>query len=324
MLNQYKHCLKQSAFVYQGDLLEKVDQISDAILDILNLLIANNQKIAESKIKELIEGFITDPFLVSDLDSSYSFRGLAPFIDFQSEGYSEIYQKMKREELTFFRVRTPKKEDDNCNITKIEDILHLPFSKRNIARAERFSVDEVPCLYLGTTTYVCSKECNWNEDKYLYASIFVPNEYGKKLKIFNLTISQYLINGINPPNKKSIRRQQLQNSFIKIFPLVIATSFRVPRYEKEEQCIKERKEVKYEYLISQALMRVLKELRIDGIAYLSMKGKNGLQYPIGVNIAFPAFDISEDKEYSQICKGFEVSKPIKFSGQREIASKKLY
>lgn len=110
MLNQYKHCLKQSAFVYQGDLLEKVDQISDAILDILNLLIANNQKIAESKIKELIEGFITDPFLVSDLDSSYSFRGLAPFIDFQSEGYSEIYQKMKREELTFLECVLPKRK----------------------------------------------------------------------------------------------------------------------------------------------------------------------------------------------------------------------
>ena len=89
----------------------------------------------------------------------------------------------------------------------------------------------------------------------LYASVFVPNEKGKKFKILNLTISQALINGMGDVDRK------LQNSMLKIFPLVIATSFSIKNDER----------IKYQYLISQILMKVANENGIDGIAYLSMK-----------------------------------------------------
>ena len=82
-----------------------------------------------------------------------------------------------------------------------------------------------------------------------------------------MTISQALINGIyerirddNNDNGRTLCK--LQNAMLKIFPLVIATSFSV---ESEE-------EMKYQYLLSQALMRVANRNGIDGIAYLSMKG----------------------------------------------------
>ena len=40
-------------------------------------------------------------------------------------------------------------------------------------------------------------------------------------------------------------------------------------------------------------MRCASRIGIDGIAYLSMKGKDEFQYPQGVNLAILATDISE-------------------------------
>lgn len=124
--------------------------------------------------------------------------------------------------------------------------------------------------------------------------MFVPNSIGKKLKILNLTISQALINGVyNKICCNYTIRRKIQNTMLKIFPLVIATSFSVNSDEK----------VKYQYLLSQALMREANKNGIDGISYLSMKGENEFQYPKGVNLAIPAIDISEKNNYSENAPG---------------------
>lgn len=48
------------------------------------------------------------------------------------------------------------------------------------ASSMRFNLKGKPALYLGTTTYVCSRECEWEEEKQeLYASVFVPDSRGK-------------------------------------------------------------------------------------------------------------------------------------------------
>ena len=89
-----------------------------------------------------------------------------------------------------------------------------------------------------------------------------------------MTISQALINGIYHKRiDNSEIKEKLQIMMLKIFPLIIATSFSVSEKNRE---------IKYEYLISQALMKVINEI---GIAYLSMKGKDEFQYPQGVNLA---------------------------------------
>lgn len=155
---------------------------------------------------------------------------------------------------------------------------------------------------------MCSRECDWIPDEEeLFVASFIPTERGSKLKILNLTISQALINGIyNKLVDKVDVRKNLQNSMLKVFPLVIATSFRINENGRK---------LKYEYLISQALMKVISELNIDGIAYLSMQGKNEFQYPHGVNLALPAFDISENKLYSKYCDMFDVTAPVLFNYQ---------
>lgn len=136
------------------------------------------------------------PFFVNELDKSYSFRGIAPYIDLQRNGYEDVYREMRDQELSFFRVRT-KKEIDKTDISKLTHIVHLPYAMKGSASNMRFSRVGCPCLYLGTTTYVCCKECGWDaSNEEMFAASFTPNEQGKKLRILNLTVSQALINGI--------------------------------------------------------------------------------------------------------------------------------
>lgn len=305
--NQYCKVVTKPAFVYEKGLVSDIRQNCDDILAVLQLLIDYKVAQAEELLKNFIDKFREDSFIVNELDNSYSFRGIAPFIELRSDGYENLYERMNNEKLTFFRARTRKK-GDNENISECQHMLHLPYEKKEKASAARFSRVGVPCLYLGTTSYVCSRECDWIPDEEeLFAASFIPNERGSKLKVLNLTISQALINGIyNKHVGIDNVKKGIQNSMLKIFPLVIATSFRINEKDRKR---------KYEYLISQALMKVISQSNIDGIAYLSMKGKNEFQYPHGVNLTLPAFDISENKPYSQYCEMFDVTAPVLFNYQ---------
>lgn len=304
-LLEYVECLNRPAFAYDKKTLEFIKNECKLILKIIDNLISGNDQCVGKMIEDMLSPFKEDSFFVSELDKSYSFRGIAPFDDLQRSEYDD-YAKMMDRELTFYRVRT-KNRDDKENITDIEHMLHLPYDLRDKADSMRFSVAGLPGLYLGTTTYVCSQECKWNEIDELYASVFVPNSTGKMLNILNLTVSQALINGIYNRNldKSNIIKCRLQNDMLKIFPLVIAISFSVKNDEK----------VKYQYLLSQALMQEANRNGIDGIAYLSMKGEDEFQYPQGVNLAIPAVDISEKNNYSEKCAGFNVSRPVMYSRQ---------
>lgn len=315
--NEYIDYLNRPAFAYEFGLIDIVKKECKMIIEALDKLINKEEQLAENILSKLFMLFDGDTFFISDLDKSYSFRGIAPFLELRSQGNDDIYESMLNKELTFFRVRTKKKEDKETIISDVEHMLHLPYDKRHKASSMRFSVEGKPGLYLGTTTYVCSNECRWNKEDELYSAIFIPNESGKKLKILNLTISQALINGMYnrgiDTGDTALRKYQLQVSMLKIFPIVLATSYDIEDNEN----------IKYQYLLSQMLMKIANKNGIDGIAYLSMQGKDEFQYPQGVNLAFPAYDISEKKQYSDICKGFDISKPI-FYEEQNCGKKKSY
>lgn len=270
----------------------------------LELKKGNDEK-AEGYLKEYLNAFLKDAFLVSELDKSYAFRGVAPLKRLWSAGYENEYEKNLATELTFFRTRTRGKKDGK-EIAELKDIVHIPYSLKSKATDMRFSRKEKPCLYLGTTSWICAKECQWDECKEeLFGAVFVPTPEGKKLKILNLTISQSLINGIQhyETSKDNIIRQELLKSIAKIYPLVLAISYTIKDQSRP---------IKYEYLISQCLMDIIHDIGIDGVAYLSAQGEDEFQYPQGVNLALPAYDIIEEKQFSMYCSMFSICKPQKY------------
>ena len=294
---------KKSCFD-ESNLYDKVEATCNLICLALDDLRCGKNEKGDEKVAELLKDYLKNEFAVSCLDKNYAFRGLAPYEDLHSSiREPEYYNKSLECDLSFYRARVVVKEEV---LSEIKDIISLPFSKRDLSGNLRFSVRGEVCLYLSTTSYCCAYECRWNDSdntKALYVSAFKFNDEGKNLKILNLTVSEPLINGIGKKNR--ICGKNLQCEMIKIFPLVLATSFVVDNNDKERERI--------EYLLSQSLIRVIKKLGVDGVAYLSKQGKDDFQYPHGVNLALPMGDISEEKEYSDLYRKCTCTKPVCFS-----------
>lgn len=297
IFEKYKKQINKIAFKYEKNLVNDVEKNCNEILKALETYLSGNKDKAKLIISGLINSYIDNPFWVSDLDKSYAFRGVAPFVDLHSKGYKEIYDNMMRGDIDFYRARYEPVEKDK------KQFLHIPYSLLNKVTEQRFSLKEQPCLYLGTTSYVCWIECRKPELEKFYIAGFRATELGKKLKIFNLVVSEPLVNGIYQKGSNEKFNKELQISMLKLLPIVFATSFSVDSESRQE---------KYEYIISQLIMQSLSELNIDGVAYLSKQGDNDFQYPQGVNLAIPALDISYEKEYGEVCSKFIITEPKGF------------
>lgn len=238
-------------------------------------------------------------FFVSELDKSYAFRGIAPFVNLQSTSYEEKYKEMNETPLDFFKARVGKVESR-------EGMLHIPFDKRGLIGTQRFSIAGIPCIYFGTTSYICWLELNKPANESFNVSSYKFNEKGEKFKILNLVISEPLINGVFNRGRDCENgvEKEIQIKMLKLFPLVLATSFTILEQDRK---------FKSEYIISQLIMRCLKELGIDGVAYLSKKGKDDFQYPHGVNLAIPVFEENQNEKYGKVCGCFSLSDPVNLS-----------
>ncbi len=254
---------------------ECVDKTHDNIdLILKSLKLYNNAKVCETKecIKKLLSDYCNKPYIIAPIDKNYAFRGMAP-VEIQpkeyinNNKYARLYNKMNEHPLYFFKARVAV---DSINR---KDMLHIPFDKRGVIATQRFSIAGVPCLYLATTSFGCWLEMGMPElDLFQVSAFKIPDS----MRVLNLCISQHTINGSTGGGY--VDEQELQNvcSLIEIFPLVIATSFRVQELNRS---------FKSEYIISQLLMQVVNDLEIAGIAYLSKKMEDGYAYPQTVNMA---------------------------------------
>lgn len=303
--------IDRPAFQKEGTLVSDVRSICKRIIEAFIKAKSGDLENAEKIVIEILKDYEKNPFAVTELDKSYAFRMVAPFDDLQQKWVPQKeYKTMMEGELNFFRGRVVAKTE---KLQTVEEINYLPYSKRTLANDMRFSSKGNICLYLGTTTYVCSKECRWDGGTRLYLSSFKFNDKGKALKILNMVVLEALLNGlISNPGESSYHRE-LHNTMIKIFPLAIATMYTI-RTPDEERKQKYNETNKAEYLLSQVLMTALNKAGIDGVAYLSRQGKNDFQYPQMVCLAIPVMGASEQNEYGELIKDFVMTSPVLFNG----------
>lgn len=241
---------------------------------------------AEKLIMEVLQKYIDSPFIVAPLNENYAFKGLAP-CRIQPSSYKnsfkEMYDEMQKDEIVLFRSRIA--------IERLErkDMLHIPLDQRGIVSTQRFSMPGIPCLYFATTSFGAWMEMGMPDTAIFQVSAFLlPNE----LSILNLCQQQLVIDGsaslINT-------EEELKNvyDFLEIFPLVIATSYRV---------LNTNRSFKSEYIISQLIMQVARKLGIDGVAYLSKRLDDYFAYPQCVNLAIliPYEQNNKTKYWSRI------------------------
>lgn len=256
-----------------------------------------NTKEAQDYILEILEKFKKDSFFVSDIDCSYAFRGSASVEEFRSKNHD--YNQQASVPLSFYRCRKGK-------ITDRVEMLHIPLTQRSKVGTSRFSLPGIPCLYLASTSYCC-----WNELDHpgeMSVAGFRLTEAGKKLKILNLVIPQSLINGSSALHTYE-KLPSISQKMLTLFPIVMATSITV---DPRKSC-----EYRPNYTISHLIMRCLKKLRIDGVAYLSAQSESEFEFPHCVNLALPVFSSSIEQKYGDICKSFEIAGPIYYDGEQK-------
>ena len=308
-LNNYKDYIKNLNFLSKNtidNIEHNINLIIGSVEDYYNANIAD----AKNKIFQLLDKYKSDNFIISELNKSFAFRSIVPFSDLLDEKkdvYINDYDKMNTYSLAFFRARI-----GNSAFEK-KDMLHIPFCNRELVSTQRFSIPGVPCLYLGTTSYVCWLEMDKPQDSIFNVSSFIPP---LDLKILNLVIDYRLVNKqlkvtIEINEDKKDYNINLLESMLEIFPLVYATSFTIKNKERR---------FKSEYIVSQLIMQCLSDLNIHGIAYASKKVVDSiLAFPQCINLAIPMkinkkFKIqNESDNYADMCQNILLTNPVNFS-----------
>lgn len=257
--------------------------------------------VAKLLIQDLIKAYLDEDFFVSEFDKSYAFRGIAPLKEQQKKfgydvAYKELYKAMNIVPISMFRGRISK-----MNL-EIKDMLHIPFNLREKVSTERYSMSGIPCLYLATTTLGCYLELGAPKYDTLYLSSFKVNN--SKMKLLNLCITQHTINGAAAGYVENYEIPHILN-LIKIFPLVIASSFVVNNNPTRS--------FKAEYIIPQLIMMSINELGIESVAYLSVHMPDFYAYPQCVNIAVPMVQNNFFNKYSEQLQYFTLTEPVCFS-----------
>jgi hypothetical protein len=190
------------------------------------------------------------------------------------------------------------------------DMFHVPFSARRKVGPQRFSIPGLPCLYLGSSTYICWEELDRPSlDSLCFSKVCL--RAGEKINIVNLSttasqISTWLKLYYDPTQTEATSYQTVVAAAVSraiCWPLVAACSIKV---------LDKQAPFKPEYIISQLLLQHVTSSRsYDGIMYRStMVGVEIAPDEKCVNLVFPCRDFSKPDYCEYLRSKFELTKPI--------------
>ncbi|MCM1301500.1 MAG: RES family NAD+ phosphorylase [Bacteroides cellulosilyticus] len=223
---------------------------------------------------------------------------------FNNLSYKKITPQTQQKDTIFFRART---FENKQNRTRL-DMFHIPFDQRHIIRTQRYSKPGYPCLYLGTTVYVCWKElqpCHF--DDLMISGFKVAEEF----RVYDLTV----------PKLEDYIPRKIGKTLLRL-PLIIACQIKV----KQDNAA-----FKPEYIIPQMLIEMIicnnrNELEngknktdlIWGILYSSTHKDR--DFPDGrkhlENIAIPVIESDKVAGYCDVLASlFHISAPLCYQSE---------
>lgn len=235
--------------------------------------------------------------------------GIANLTDFI---LSRIRGRIKYSEgIILYRIRS----SNNKYLTQ-EEIFHIPFEQRGKIRNQRFSINGLPCLYLGSSIYLCWEELNRPSFENLYVSKF---KLKRSPKILDLTFSINQAKQIlTKPNKDNAYNEFLLFNIVDkivIFPLIISCSI-INKGNNDP--------FKEEYIIPQILIEwINNEIGVDAIRYYSVSLPDyDLDNYLYTNYVFPVKNSIRNIGYcDSLSKMFELTKPISWNFAKSISGR---
>ena len=199
---------------------------------------------------------------------------------------------------------------------KRDEMFHIPFNRRGIIKNQRYSINGIPCLYLGTSAYVCWEELGRPDFNKFWVSRFEISN--KELKILNISYTlQDILFDLEPSNLDDEMKWGFLIDYCLFWIIECVCSISVINAERI---------FREEYVIPQLIMQNIRKQNIDGIMYFSVKGtyKGDHNSWIMKNLAFPAddyeiltfeeqFDNEKYKSYllsEKLKKAFKLTLPL--------------
>ena len=215
---------------------------------------------------------------------STAYKQLENILKVDNKKYGiDVNDLLKEEEGYYYRMR----KVDNRRGINSNEMFHITFNLRSQVSTERYSFPGLPCLYLGSSIYVCWEEMGRPEFSHVMVSALKTT---RKLKLLDLRAPVH-------------RRWHQTNK--KVLPLILACQVMVAD-----------KDAKYksEYIIPQLIMEyvITNYDNIDGVLYTSVFKDPLFYYPVDkfYNIALPAIQIDSKEKYSKkLRESFTITSP---------------
>lgn len=293
-----------------NELYLRISSIQDKILDSIQYSYNGDTSLAQNCINEVVDELLKSDYIVANVNEHYALK------NFEKHNLSDDSEFLKNKKVEFYRARISK---EHTSFSPIE-MYHIPFNKRGIIDTQRFSIPGLPCIYLGSSSYVCWAELDKPIDNEFCVSRV---ELDDDIKLFNLATNIQKIFVYTRTEKEDLKNysidlENLIDDYLALWQLTIATSFKVNE---------ENRKFKSEYIIPQLIMLSLKNKDIDGVAYYSKKLTEdysvvGYMQP-NINVAIFAdyksiihdFDNAPitNKKYSDICKKIKISPAVNYA-----------
>jgi hypothetical protein len=218
-----------------------------------------------------------------------------------------------------YRMRPQKIEAASGTLSR-KELFHVPFEIRHRVQNQRYSIAGLPCLYLGSSTWICWEELGRPDLDRVFVSRFRIVEETKVLDFqfppptawvaFQYALNES-INQLYPTTAAELRSRYNDGfiaAYIAFWPLIAACS--VGRGSRDGAFYPQ-------YIVPQLLLQwVTKARRVDGIRYFSTRTRPGADPH--TNCAFPAREIAASGRCSYLRRKFHLTDPIAWSILREI------
>jgi len=206
------------------------------------------------------------------------------------------------------------REAGRGNLEK-QDLFHVPFEARGKVASQRYSINGLPCLYLGSSLYVCWEELGRPDVGNLQISCFEIAE-SERVSIVDFGIRPETMHR-DLSNSRSGSTEAADNysmfvARVVCWPLLFACSIRVRNPSDT---------FKPEYVVPQLLLEWITTQRgFDGVRYFSqVLPRYDMADELVLNYVFPVKNRPVKGVCKQLSRLFRMSDPVAWSVARGFA-----
>jgi|GEM_PF-343664 len=288
------------------EIQEAVRKTGNMVLEIIQRYYSGNIRGALKGLDVVLKPLTHNPLVVSNLKNSLALKGLKIF----RNNIDDVDQSLFSE-VDLFRSRL----SDEISGFKPEKMLHIGFDDRGTIATQRFSIPGLPCLYFGTSSYDCWIEMGKPPDNIFNVS---HAKFDDTIKVFNTAVNVYDISEFSTlteenKDRYNINYDQAIQTLMSLWLLSISASFSIEETGRT---------FRSEYIISQLIMLVVRDSKLDGVIYLTKQLKTQLKNdnwakPVSVNVALFAH-YQDESIMSSICKKIKISASVNYGEYKQL------